>query len=574
MKTKTLSVLYLALIMSTAAFGATYHVATTGDDVSNDGLSWGAPLLSLEVAIAKATTNDIILLNDGTHNITSFWAEVTIPLTIRSVNGPEATILKATRPSYIIDTTTYTMRRVMRVNDPDAVISGLSFIDAFSSDSAYTQPDGTQACSLRLEAGTVTNCIVRDNQGMDNSGGAQVRGGLLTHSKIYNNTADRGNNPNVGLSGGLWVSGGIVEHCVISNNYARMGGGGLQLTGGTVRDAEIVNNYTSKAFLTTAGSFTYGGPIGVGGGVYQTGGLLERSTIRGNKDTFRGAGVYMNGTTAIMQDCLITDNEAYEYSGGVWLVKGNVFRSTIAENRVLSRGFASGLRQEGGIVSNSIIFANSALPYHAEADEVDKSGGTFTYSCTVPAVSGTGNVAADPLFENVATGDYRLTAGSPAQNMGAYAYTRLTTGPLNASFTASVEESLDSVTTTLTAYTGGEDAAGTWFGWDLDNNSIIDISGTDKQSITHTFGYGFHDITLVVSNASDEVATHLRRDCIRVGAVTNYVSLTGSHEPPFETPAKAATNVQQAVDAVWTASASPATVWVASGTYPIPEIWL
>jgi hypothetical protein len=47
---------------------------------------------------------------------------------------------------------------------------------------------------------------------------------------------------------------------------------------------------------------------------------------------------------------------------------------------------------------------------------------TFSYSCTAPLPSGTGNLSADPLFRLPAVGDLRLSPGSPCLNAGANVY--------------------------------------------------------------------------------------------------------------------------------------------------------
>jgi hypothetical protein len=68
---------------------------------------------------------------------------------------------------------------------------------------------------------------------------------------------------------------------------------------------------------------------------------------------------------------------------------------------------ADGIRMTAGTLRNVIAWNNGA----ADADNLNKSGGTATYSCFPTAVEGDGshNQAGVPVFRNAAAGDYRLT---------------------------------------------------------------------------------------------------------------------------------------------------------------------
>jgi len=70
---------------------ATYHVATTGDDVAGDG-SEGNPWATINHAISQAASGDTIIVHDGTYveNV-----GVNKSLTIQSMNGAAVTIVQA-----------------------------------------------------------------------------------------------------------------------------------------------------------------------------------------------------------------------------------------------------------------------------------------------------------------------------------------------------------------------------------------------------------------------------------------------------------------------------------------------
>ena len=569
-------------VTAAAVFGQTYHVRTDGDD-SADGLSWATAKQTIEAAVAAAGGAGTIILSNGVHNVTSFWVEVTQPLTITSLNGPAVTSLKAACAAF-----NPTQRRVMRVNHAGALISGLGMVSAYTHDSAYAQPDAVNACALRIDAGTVTNCWILGSKGLDNSGGVDMRGGLLTHCVVANNTAHRtSNNPSEGKAGGIRLQAGTVQSCVITNNSACDLGAGLRITGGIVRDSLIAAN----RFRDNTSGYMQGA------GVYMSGGTLERCTVVSNHWAKNGGGLYLAGSSATVRNCQFAGNRSFYDGAGVYLSSGNLRNVTVTGNRVVYEG-ANGLYQSGGAVSGAIVYGNGERVYQIEARNIVKTDGTFDYSCTWPAVEGTGNVAADPLFADAAAGDYRLLPGSPALDAAAVlddvtddlngtarpqngapdmgAFERIPgTGPLTCGFTATPEEGLAPVTATLAAFADGADADLTWFGWDFDNDGIIDAAGSDKQAVSHTFGPGFHSVALTVSNASGQAATFVGVNVIRAGSATSYVSLDGSHTPPFDTWAKAATNLQDAVDAVWAwDGAVPASVWITNGNYYIPIFWV
>ena len=333
----------------------------------------------------------------------TFWVEVTQPLTITSLNGPAVTSLKAACAAF-----NPTQRRVMRVNHAGALISGLGMVSAYTHDSAYAQPDAVNACALRIDAGTVTNCWILGSKGLDNSGGVDMRGGLLTHCVVANNTAHRtSNNPSEGKAGGIRLQAGTVQSCVITNNSACDLGAGLRITGGIVRDSLIAAN----RFRDNTSGYMQGA------GVYMSGGTLERCTVVSNHWAKNGGGLYLAGSSATVRNCQFAGNRSFYDGAGVYLSSGNLRNVTVTGNRVVYEG-ANGLYQSGGAVSGAIVYGNGERVYQIEARNIVKTDGTFDYSCTWPAVEGTGNVAADPLFADAAAGDYRLRAGHPLNTNG------------------------------------------------------------------------------------------------------------------------------------------------------------
>ena len=108
-----------------------------------------------------------------------------------------------------------------------------------------------------------------------------------------------------------------------------------------------------------------------------------------------GGGVFCNhGGT--LNNCTISGNSAYDGggdAGGVFCNGGNAEQL----HRVFQRG---GRRAE---------------------HDMDGYSYTVQYTCS-PGLSGSGNIANDPLFVNAAAGNYQLSTGSPCINAGNNAY--------------------------------------------------------------------------------------------------------------------------------------------------------
>ncbi len=76
----------------------TWYVATNGLD-SNSGLSWEEPYLTISNAVGNADGGDVVLVSDGTYLIAAA-IQISKPLIVRSVNGPEVTIVQRNGAPY------------------------------------------------------------------------------------------------------------------------------------------------------------------------------------------------------------------------------------------------------------------------------------------------------------------------------------------------------------------------------------------------------------------------------------------------------------------------------------------
>jgi hypothetical protein len=306
-------------------------------------------------------------------------------------------------------------------------------------------------------------------------------------------------------------------------------------------------------------------------GIYNDGGVLRNCVIRGNTGvvgTYKHYGVGLRQVSGGTMNCTIVENDATGQPGG-------------------------GLRLEGGGITNTIVYFNIGSPAN-----VSKTGGSLAYSCATPLEAGTGNIDADPSFLDRAGGDLHLApaspcidAGSPAGapavdlestprpldgngdgtndvDIGAYE-ANPGAGPLVCDFSADPVVGLGSLTATFTATVSGANTNDLYYWWDFGNGTD---SGTGKGTVVNAYGAtGAYDVSLRVSNSWAEVAESTREGYIRVVADADaHVDHAGAHTFPFDSWAKAATNIQDAVDAVSAAlglGAGHRTVWVTNDLF-------
>jgi parallel beta-helix repeat protein len=162
-----------------------------------------------------------------------------------------------------------------------------------------------------------------------------------------------------------------------------------------------------------------------GGGVYQ--GTLNHCTLTGNSASYAGGGARWSR----LNHCTLTGNTASVGGGGV--AEGTLNNCTLTGNSSFMGGgaFWSGLNNctltgnsadEGGgangwPLNNCIVYGNTA-----------RSGPNYLYSalnycCTTPLpADGVGNITNAPLFVDYARGNLRLQATSPCINAGGNAY--------------------------------------------------------------------------------------------------------------------------------------------------------
>jgi len=382
------------------------------------------------------------------------------------------------------------------------------------------------------------------------------------------------NNPVGAWSAGVVISNGTLRGCIIRDNVMRYdspGVGGL-----AVRGAALVEN----CWIT-------GNSVGRGGigGVYNKGGKLRNCVITSNWC----GNIGYSRTHERM-------------AGGVVQESGDMAFCTIARNWSPAE-MSGGLSLIGGTVSNCIVYFN----YNPSLRSLDhrntwntcKTGGTMAYSCTTPAVSGTGNVSADPQFADRHGQNYHLLAGSPCidtgtnmagtltdydgstrprdgdrdgkdePDMGAYEAEHATGGVFRCDFTVTPSENVGTNLAVLAAHLSGPETNTTWYRWDLGNGSILQGSGLRK--VTNGYDVGTYDVNLRVSNTISELAVRTKAECLYVAPRSVYVAQSSGNIFPYGAWSNATTNIQLAIETAVVVGTNASTVVVSNGTYTMAD---
>ncbi len=519
---------------------ATWHVAPGGDDALNSGEGWDSPFATVGKAVQEAATGDEVVVSNGVYTL-SQQIVVDKGITVRSLHGAAVTTLDGNNAT-----------RVIRIAHADAVVDGFT-IKRGVGDSAEGYAGGNTV-----------------------GGGVMLQGGSLINASILTNSAYWG--------GGVFFVGSdsVVSNCLVQGNTCTQYGGGLSnrnQTGGRLVNNTIRNN------------------SGWGAGVWMEYATMENNVVAYNTDpaNYSGGVRQWGGTN---RNSLVYRNVANLPAGGGLYVThaGLVENNSVVYNTAAATGGnnwrSSGLRAEdASVIRNTIVWGNTySLSEGAELRADYNGGGTVTYSCWPNGTAGTGNIASNPQFVNVTSDNYSLGALSPCLDQGQNqdwmtgatdvagkariinttvdmgAYER--EDSLGVGFTASVTTGFAPLEVVFTSVVVG-DTSGLTYHWSFaDGGTTTDLQGDGLGTVTNSYEVpGSFTAALTVSNANEEAYTYVLPIPITVGVEHTYAAPDGGNIAPYNTWAKAAQNIADAL----AYSSDGTTLTVANGTYTLTQ---
>ena len=241
----------------------------------------------------------------------------------------------------------------------------------------------------------------------------------------------------LGFGSGLWNCDGVIRWNRIQENGGDLlssWGGGLAYCDGPIVSNEITSNTVGYA---GGGAFACHGPIrgntvtgnlvvdayGTGGGLLLCHGVIEQNRIACNGGGSLGGG--LSECLGTIRNNVVDSNQVGRDGGGLFSsrvstptaqIYNNVFYGNTAHDTD-GRGEGGGMYASNVTTHNNIIWGNES----DDGLQVGGRGTTVSYSCIQDWTLGDeGNISADPLFVDAASGDFRLRPDSPCIDTGGF----------------------------------------------------------------------------------------------------------------------------------------------------------
>jgi hypothetical protein len=526
----------------TVQVGATsiHYVALSSTAPQAPYASWGTAATNIQDAVDAAGVGDEVVVTNGVYQTgarvvygaLSNRVAVTKAITLRSVNGPSMTTIKG----YQVPITTNgnsALRCVYLTNG--AVLAGFTLANGATrgtGDPAKEEAGGAVWCEANA---VVSNCVLVGNSA-SSYGGAVYQGKLVNCTLIANRAQSSG--------GGSYACN--LSNCVLAANVA---------AGGNANGGGAYNCTLSFCLLSNNVS-----SIASGGGASHS--SLNNCVLTGNSAYQAGGGAESCG----LNNCALTGNSAANSGGGA--SGGSMTNCTIIGNW----GYRGG-GTENGILRNCLVYYNQA------AADANCWGGTIDYCCTTPLPpGGAGNANAEPEL----AGGWHLSANSPCIGRGNASYGTgvdldgelwrnppaigcdeywggTSTEELSVAIAASYTNVAAGFTVDLQALIGGR-ADVSW--WDFGDGIIQ----TNKPFARHGWSApGDYEVELRACSAMYPAGLAAMVTIHVLAQPVLYVSMvTNSPAPPYDSWAKAAPTIQDAIDA---APIPGSLLWVSNGFY-------
>jgi PKD repeat protein len=448
-----------------------------------------------------------------------------------------------------------------------------------------------------IDAASVPGALVLVSNGVYNTGG-RVVSGALTNRVVVNKpvTVQSLNGSSVTVIQGYQDTNSIVGDDAVRCVYLAKGATliGFTLTQGATRaDGDNVLEQSgggawceSPGVMISNCVLRANSAAGLGGGVY--GGMVSASILSSNSAIQNWSSSGGGASSATLNNCLIYGNSANYVGGGA-------HASTLNNCTVVSNSVSWMLG--GGVGQckcfNSIVYYNSGNNFTAGEldycnttplpdDNVDDGDGGTNGDDWLGPDTGTNDVAGEPLFANIAAGDFHLLSHSPCVNAGKNAfapagpdlagnlrlvgdavdigaYELQTVVPFSVALQADATNAVAGYPLYFTTSTIGGPASNSH--WDFgDGNSTNDL-----LLLTHSWSApGDYPVIYTAFNEANPGGINATVMVHIVTQSIHYVSLDSTNPvTPYLTWNTAATDIQSAADAAFIGG----TVLVSNGVY-------
>jgi parallel beta-helix repeat protein len=287
---------------------------------------------------------------------------------------------------------------------------------------------------LDNSAATLTNNTVQDNVAAHSPSGSYsgAGGGLyLSHSAatlisntVQNNT---GGGSRSGRGGGLlleYSNATLISNTVQTNSapgWVNSEGGGLFLDHS---DATLINNMMRNNSTNDWGWSRSGGGLFLGESAAALSGNIVISNTSQN-----GGGLYLSGSDAILTNTVVADNQANSAGSGLYISDSSpqLLHATIARN---GGGDGSGVYVTNNstvaltntiLVSHTVgitVAADNTATLEATLWGTDTWGNGADWGGAGTIITGAVNLWGDPAFVDHDAGDYHISPGSAAIDVG------------------------------------------------------------------------------------------------------------------------------------------------------------
>ena len=372
---------------------------------TKDGTSWANAYTDLALAISNATDCVEIWVARGTyfsHPDPTYLTSFELKSGLALYGGFAGTETNRSQRNWTLNPTILATRTNISVINNfgrTAAIDFSSILDGFvfTNNTSYAVINNDSASPI------IRNCFFTRNSGICIAN--QDSQPIISACTFSNNTAQAIYNRSSSPS---------ISGCVFTQQSTSFEGAAIR---------------NSESSPTIDGSVFYNNTAGWGGAianVSKSSPLITRCIFKNNSSGNGGAIYNMIGTSTTVRNSLFYNNSAAQFRGGAISEYGTnltVASCTFYNNSALLSGGGIYLQGTSATVLNSIFWHNATRDGNStESGQIDRHTGTLWLTNSVvegfATLGGTNNIAYDPLFADIAAGNFQLNISSPAVDAG------------------------------------------------------------------------------------------------------------------------------------------------------------